>query len=224
MSKVRVIEVHENVFNANNLAADELRERLSEKKVTMLNVMSSPGSGKTTLLSDVINRIKDQYKIGVMDVDIETSLDAQKVADKTGVPSIQIHNGGLCHIDAEMTTRAIDEFGVDDFDLLFLENIGNLVCPAEFDTGAGINITILSVPEGDDKPAKYPLVYTVSDVVLINKVDALAVFDFDKELVEKRIHTLNPKVQIFYISAKKDEGFEPWINYLKEKMKEWEGK
>ena len=127
MSKVRVIEVHENVFNANNLAADELRERLSEKKVTMLNVMSSPGSGKTTLLSDVINRIKDQYKIGVMDVDIETSLDAQKVADKTGVPSIQIHNGGLCHIDAEMTTKAIDEFGVDDFDLLFLENINNRI-------------------------------------------------------------------------------------------------
>ena len=224
MAKVRVIEVHENVFNTNNLAANELRERLLDKKVTMLNVMSSPGSGKTTLLSDVINRIKDQYKIGVMDVDIETSLDAQKVADKTGVPSIQIHNGGLCHIDAEMTTKAIDEFGVDDFDLLFLENIGNLVCPAEFDTGAGINITILSVPEGDDKPAKYPLVYTVSDVVLINKVDALAVFDFDKELVEKRIHTLNPKAQIFSISAKKDEGFEPWINYLKEKMKEWEGK
>ena len=127
MAKVRVIEVHENVFNTNNLAANELRERLSKKKVTMLNVMSSPGSGKTTLLSDVINRIKDQYKIGVMDVDIETSLDAQKVADKTGVPSIQIHNGGLCHIDAEMTTKAIDEFGVDDFDLLFLENINNRI-------------------------------------------------------------------------------------------------
>ena len=218
MAKVRVIEVHENVFNTNNQEADALRKRLKDKKVTMINVMSSPGSGKTTLLSHVINEIKDDYKVGVMDVDIETSLDAQKVADFTGVPSIQIHNGGLCHIDAEMTTRAVDEFGVDDFDLLFLENIGNLVCPAEFDTGASINITILSVPEGDDKPAKYPLVYTVSDVVLINKIDTLPVFDFNKELVEQRIHELNPNAQIFYISSKKDEGFEPWINYLKEKM------
>ena len=220
MAKVRVIEVHENIFNTNNQEADALRKRLKDKKVTMINVMSSPGSGKTTLLSHVINEIKDDYKVGVMDVDIETSLDAQKVADLTGVPSIQIHNGGLCHIDAEMTTRAVDEFGVDDFDLLFLENIGNLVCPAEFDTGASINITILSVPEGDDKPAKYPLVYTVSDVVLINKTDTLPVFDFNKELVEQRIHELNPNAQIFYISSKKDEGFEPWINYLKEKMEE----
>ena len=220
MAKVRVIEVHENVFNTNNQEADALRKRLKDKKVTMINVMSSPGSGKTTLLSHAINEIKDDYKVGVMDVDIETSLDAQKVADFTGVPSIQIHNGGLCHIDAEMTTRAVDEFGVDDFDFLFLENIGNLVCPAEFDTGASINITILSVPEGDDKPAKYPLVYTVSDVVLINKTDTLPVFDFNKELVEQRIHELNPNAQIFYISSKKDEGFEPWINYLKEKMEE----
>ncbi len=142
MAKVRVIEVHENVFNTNNQEADTLRKRLKDKKVTMINVMSSPGSGKTTLLSHVINEIKEDYKVGVMDVDIETSLDAQKVADLTGVPSIQIHNGGLCHIDAEMTTRAVDEFGVDDFDLLFLENIGNIVCPAEFDTGAHKNMMI----------------------------------------------------------------------------------
>ena len=206
MSKVRVIEVHENVFNANNLAADELRERLSEKKVTMLNVMSSPGSGKTTLLSDVINRIKDQYKIGVMDVDIETSLDAQKVADKTGVPSIQIHNGGLCHIDAEMTTRAIDEFGVDDFDLLFLENIGNLVCPAEFDTGAHKNLMILSVPEGDDKPLKYPLMFSVCDLV----------FDFDIEKAKENIKNLNPNATILCVSAKSGEGMDEFVDWLKE--------
>ena len=200
MSKVRVIEVHENVFNANNLAADELRERLSEKKVTMLNVMSSPGSGKTTLLSDVINRIKDQYKIGVMDVDIETSLDAQKVADKTGVPSIQIHNGGLCHIDAEMTTRAIDEFGVDDFDLLFLENIGNLVCPAEF----------------DDKPLKYPLMFSVCDLVLISKIDTLDYFDFDIEKAKENIKNLNPNATILCVSAKSGEGMDEFLDWLKE--------
>jgi hydrogenase nickel incorporation protein HypB len=216
VSKVRVIEVHENVFNANNLAADELRERLSEKKVTMLNVMSSPGSGKTTLLSDVINRIKDQYKIGVMDVDIETSLDAQKVADKTGVPSIQIHNGGLCHIDAEMTTRAIDEFGVDDFDLLFLENIGNLVCPAEFDTGAHKNLMILSVPEGDDKPLKYPLMFSVCDLVLISKIDTLDYFDFDIEKAKENIKNLNPNATILCVSAKSGEGMDEFVDWLKE--------
>ena len=208
MSKVRVIEVHENVFNANNLAADELRERLSEKKVTMLNVMSSPGSGKTTLLSDVINRIKDQYKIGVMDVDIETSLDAQKVADKTGVPS--------SHIDAEMTTRAIDEFGVDDFDLLFLENIGNLVCPAEFDTGAHKNLMILSVPEGDDKPLKYPLMFSVCDLVLISKIDTLDYFDFDIEKAKENIKNLNPNATILCVSAKSGEGMDEFVDWLKE--------
>ena len=198
MSKVRVIEVHENVFNANNLAADELRERLSEKKVTMLNVMSSPGSGKTTLLSDVINRIKDQYK--------------------TGVPSIQIHNGGLCHIDAEMTTRAIDEFGVDDFDLLFLENIGNLVCPAEFDTGAHKNLMILSVPEGDDKPLKYPLMFSVCDLVLISKIDTLDYFDFDIEKAKENIKNLNPNATILCVSAKSGEGMDEFVDWLKERI------
>ena len=207
MSKVRVIEVHENVFNANNLAADELRERLSEKKVTMLNVMSSPGSGKTTLLSDVINRIKDQYKIGVMDVVIETSLDAQKVADKTGDPSILIHIGGLCQIDA---------FGVDDFDFLFLENIGNLVCPAEFDTGSHKNLMILSVPEGDDKPLKYPLMFSVCDLVLISKMDTLDYFDFDIEKAKENIKNLNPNATILCVSAKSGEGMDEFVDWLKE--------
>ncbi len=181
----------------------------------MLNVMSSPGSGKTTLLSDVINRIKDRYKIGVMDVDIETSLDAQKVADKTGVPSIQIHNGGLCHIDAEMTTKAIDEFGVDDFDLLFLENIGNLVCPAEFDTGAHKNLMILSVPEGDDKPLKYPLMFSVCDLVLISKIDTLDYFDFDIEKAKENIKNLNSNAKIICVSAKSGEGMDEFVDWLK---------
>ena len=178
--------------------------------------MSSPGSGKTTLLSHVINEIKEDYKVGVMDVDIETSLDAQKVADLTGVPSIQIHNGGLCHIDAEMTTRAIDEFGVDDFDLLFLENIGNLVCPAEFDTGAHKNTMILSVPEGDDKPLKYPLMFSVCDLVIISKIDTLDYFDFDIDQAKVNILNLNPNAKIICLSAKTGEGMNEFIQWIKE--------
>ena len=216
MAKVRVIEVHENVFNTNNQEADALRKRLKDRKVTMINVMSSPGSGKTTLLSRVINEIKEDYKVGVMDVDIETSLDAQKVADLTGVPSIQIHNGGLCHIDAEMITRAVDEFGVDDFDLLFLENIGNLVCPAEFDTGAHKNMMILSVPEGDDKPLKYPLMFSVCDLVIISKIDALDYFDFDINQAKENILNLNPNAKIICLSAKTDEGLNEFIQWIKE--------
>ena len=223
MKEVRVLEIKESVFADNDRQADNLRRELKEQGVFLMNLMSSPGSGKTTTLKGTIERLKDRFRIGVMEADIDSDVDAKAIAE-TGVKSIQLHTGGMCHLDAEMTRQGVEGLGVADVDLAILENVGNLVCPAEFDTGAGINITILSVPEGDDKPAKYPLVYTVSDVVLINKVDALAVFDFDKELVEKRIHTLNPKAQIFYISAKKDEGFEPWINYLKEKMKEWEEK
>ena len=215
MAKVRVIEVHENVFNTNNQEADTLRKRLKDKKVTMINVMSSPGSGKTTLLSHVINEIKEDYKVGVMDVDIETSLDAQKVADLTGVPSIQIHNGGLCHIDAEMTTRAVDEFGVDDFDLLFLENIGNIVCPAEFDTGAHKNMMILSVPEGDDKPLKYPLMFSVCDLVIISKIDTLDYFDFDIDQAKENILNLNPNAKIICLSAKTGEGMNEFIQWIK---------
>ena len=195
MAKVRVIEVHENIFNTNNQEADALRKRLKDKKVTMINVMSSPGSGKTTLLSHVINEIKDDYKVGVMDVDIETSLDAQKVADFTGVPSIQIHNGGLCHIDAEMTTRAVDEFGVDDFDLLFLENIGNLVC---------------------DKPLKYPLMFSVCDLVIISKIDTLDYFDFDIDQAKVNILNLNPNAKIICLSAKTGEGMNEFIQWIKE--------
>lgn len=215
MGKVKVIEVHENVFNSNNIAADALREELSSKKVFMLNVMSSPGSGKTTALSAVINMLKDEYKIGVMDVDIESSLDAQKVADLTGVRSLQIHNGGLCHIDAEMTGTAIKDFGVDDLDIVFLENIGNLVCPAEFDTGAHKNMMILSVPEGDDKPLKYPLMFSVCDLVLISKIDTVDFFDFDFAAAEAHIKKLNPNAVIIPVSAKTGEGMDRFAEWIR---------
>lgn len=215
MGKVRVIEVHESVFSSNINMADKLRSELTEKKVVMLNVMSSPGSGKTTTLSRLINMLKDQYRIGVMDVDIESSLDAQKVADATGVRSIQIHNGGLCHIDADMTTRAIREFEVDDLDLLFLENIGNLVCPAEFDTGAHRNVMILSVPEGDDKPLKYPLMFSICDLIIISKIDTMSFFTFDMDKAVGHIKRLNPKADIIAVSAKTGEGMDRLADWVR---------
>lgn len=214
MEKVKVIEIKESVFAQNERQADAIRTGLAASGTFFLNVMSSPGSGKTTTLVALINRLKDKLRIAEMDVDIETSLDAQKVADRTGIPSLQIHNGGLCHIDADMTARALEHFNVDSLDLLILENIGNLVCPAEFDTGAHKNLTILSVPEGDDKPLKYPLMYQVSDVVLINKIDTLPCFDFDFDAVEKRIHNLNPQAKIFPISAKTGEGLDAVCDWI----------
>ncbi len=218
MKKVKIIEVHENVFNSNNVAAEELRHELKDKGVYMLNVMSSPGSGKTTALSKLINILKDEYRIGVMDVDIETSLDAQKVADLTGVRALQIHNGGLCHIDAEMTSKAIEEFGVDDLDIVFLENIGNLVCPAEFDTGAHRNMMILSVPEGDDKPLKYPLMFSVCDLVIISKIDTMEFFDFDMDKAKSNILRLNPKASIIPVSAKTGEGMEELAKWIRAQL------
>lgn len=215
---VRVIEVHENVFASNNREADALRQELKEKKVFMLNVMSSPGSGKTTALSAVINMLKDKYRIGVMDVDIESSLDATKVADATGVKALQIHNGGLCHIDAEMTKKAIDEFDVSDLDIVFLENIGNLVCPAEFDTGAHKNMMILSVPEGDDKPLKYPLMFSVCDLVLLSKMDTLEYFDFDKEKAVANIKKLNPQAEIISVSAKTGQGMNEFAGWIEKQI------
>ena len=206
MGKVRIIEVHENVFSANESTADEIRRMLTENGTLFLNFMSAPGSGKTTLLTALINRLKDKVRIAEMDVDIASSLDAQRVADATGVRSLQIHNGGLCHIDADMTLRAIQEFGVEGVDLLILENIGNLVCPAEFDTGAHKNIMLLSVPEGDDKPLKYPLMFTVSDIVLVTKIDTIGFFNFNLENAEKYIHALNPNAVILPVSAKTGEG------------------
>ena len=208
MSEVKVIQVNESVFAENDRTAALLRERLTQQGTLFLNVMSSPGSGKTTTLVALINRLKDRLNIGEMDVDIESSLDAQRVADRTGIRSLQIHNGGLCHIDADMTARALLEYDASGLDLLILENIGNLVCPAEFDTGAHKNVTILSVPEGDDKPLKYPLMYQVSDVVRINKIDAMDYFDFDLEKTKARILALKPRAVFFPISAKTGEGMD----------------
>ena len=218
MANVRVIEIHENVFNTNNHMADDLRAELKDKKVFMLNVMSSPGSGKTTLLTKVINMLKTDCRIGVMDVDIKTDLDAARVADATGVRAIQINNGGLCHIDAEMTTRAVHEFGAEGLDLLFLENIGNLVCPAEFDTGAHSNMMILSVPEGDDKPLKYPLMFSICDLVIISKIDTMSYFDFDMERAVRNIRNLNPNAVILPVSAKTGEGMEQFACWIREKI------
>lgn len=198
---MKILELKQNIFKENEVTADKIRDEFKKQKKLMINVMSSPGSGKTTTLLRTIERLQGITRIGVMECDIDASVDAVTI-ENGGAKAIQLHTGGMCHMDATMTQQGLNEMGMDDVDLIFIENVGNLVCPAEFDTGASINITILSVPEGDDKPAKYPLVYTVSDVVLINKIDTLPVFDFNKELVEQRIHELNPNAQIFYISSK----------------------
>lgn len=216
--QVKVIEVHENIFGENNKVADRIREELTRRGTFFVNVMSSPGSGKTTTLAALINRMKEELSIVEMDVDIESTLDAQRVADLTGVRSVQIHNGGLCHIDADMMARALDEYKVEDTDLLILENIGNLVCPAEFDTGAHKNLMLLSVPEGDDKPLKYPLMFSVCDVVLINKMDTLDYFDFDLELAKQRILDLNPQAIIFPISAKTGEGLDAVVDWIRKEV------
>lgn len=218
MSLLRTIEIHEDVMADNNKRAIEVRSYLKENNVYMLNFMSSPGSGKTTTLTYLINALKDKKRIALMNVDIKTDKDARTIQSKTNVRALQINNGGLCHIDADMTKRAIDDFGIEDTDLLILENIGNLVCPAEFDTGANKNIMLLSVPEGDDKPLKYPLMFSICDCVLINKIDTLPYFDFDFEACKKRILDLNPKTKIFKISAKTGEGMAEFIDWLLKEM------
>lgn len=218
MSEVKVIQIHENVFANNEKQADRIRAMLKEQGTFFINVMSSPGSGKTTLLTALINLMKDRYSIGEMDVDIESDLDARKVAEATGVQALQIHNCGLCHIDADMVSRALMEYDTKGLDLLILENIGNLVCPAEFDTGAHKNVMLLSVPEGDDKPLKYPLMFSVSDVVLINKIDTLKFFNFDIEKATQRIHDLNPKAVVIPVSAKTKEGLDQFISWLESQM------
>ena len=217
MGEVKVIQVQESIFADNDRTAEAIREQMTRQKTFFLNVMSSPGSGKTTTLITLINRLKDRRLIGVMDVDITSTEDAQRVADGTGVPALQIHNGGLCHIDADMVSRTLAAYDTKDFDLLILENIGNLVCPAEFDTGAHVNIMILSVPEGDDKPLKYPLMFQVCDAVLINKIDTLPWFDFDMQLARERIHALNPQAAVFPVSARTGEGFDDLIRWLEVK-------
>ena len=216
---IKIIELKQNVFKENEVNADIIRDECKANGQLMINVMSSPGSGKTTTLVRTIKGL-DDINIGVMECDIDADVDAYTVRE-AGARSIQLHTGGMCHMDAGMTKQGMIEMGMDGLDLVFIENVGNLVCPAEFDTGASINMTILSVPEGDDKPAKYPLVYEVSDIVLINKIDALSVFDFDKELCVSRIKELNPNAKIFFLSSKTGEGFEEWLDYLRELVRDY---
>lgn len=220
MDEVKIIELKETILEDNNADAEVLRNELKEKKICLMNLMSSPGSGKTTTLLALNQYFKDQIKWGVMEADIDSDVDA-KTMIANGVPSIQLHSGGMCHLDADMTRQGIRAFNRDDLDFIVLENIGNLVCPAEFDTGAALKMTILSVPEGDDKPAKYPLMYEESDILVVNKIDALPVFDFSKERVEAYAKKRNPDIQIFYISAKTGEGVEELANYLLGKIREW---
>ena len=220
MKKVRTIEIHENIFASNDLTADRIREEMTRNGTLFLNVMSAPGSGKTTLLIELIRMLKNRYAIGEMDVDIASSLDAQRVKDAAGVPSLQIHNGGLCHIDADMTARALSEFDTSDLDLLFLENIGNLVCPAEFDTGAHKSIMLCSVPEGDDKPLKYPLMFQKADIVIFNKMDTLEYFDFSLERIKGHIGKLNPQAGVFPVSAKTGEGLTEVTAWIEEQFRQ----
>ena len=220
MEKVRILEIKESVFADNDRQADQLRARLKEKGVFLMNLMSSPGSGKTTTLKKTIETLKNDFRIGVMEADIDSDVDALAIAE-TGAKAIQLHTGGMCHLDAKMTEQGIEGLGIEDVDLAILENVGNLVCPAEFDTGASKNVMILSVPEGHDKPLKYPLMFEVCDAVLINKIDVLPYFDFDMELVKKYIYQRNPKAEIFQVSAKTGEGIEAWTTWLKKQVADW---
>ncbi len=216
----KVIEIKESVFEDNNKRADLLREELKKNKTFLLNLMSSPGSGKTSTVLRTIEALGDEMKIGVLEADIDSDVDAQAVF-KTGTRVVQLHTGGMCHLDAEMTRQGIEELGIKDIDFVILENVGNLVCPAEFDTGACKNAMILSIPEGDDKPLKYPLMFSKVDVLLINKIDTLDYFDFDIEKLKERVKKLNPNVKIIPISAKTGEGIDEWADWLRTEIKRW---
>lgn len=221
MDNYRIIEVKQSVFEDNNKDAERLRSQMKEEKTLLINLMSSPGSGKTTTLTKLIDNLKSDTKIGVMEADIDSDVDAKTIS-YTGAKVIQLHTGGMCHLDAEMTRQGINELGTDGLDLVVLENVGNLVCPAEFDTGAALNMMILSVPEGHDKPLKYPLVFEVCDVMIVNKIDVLPYFDFDMNKVEKYARKRNPNIKIFPISAKTGEGIGALADYLRGKVKEWQ--
>lgn len=220
MDEVKILEIKQSVFKNNDDQAAELRKSLKEKGVFLLNLMSSPGSGKTTTLMATVNALKDKLKIGVMEADIDSDVDAKKIAT-TGVKSIQLHTGGMCHLDAEMTRQGLEGLNTGDVELAILENVGNLVCPAEFDTGAVKNAMILSVPEGDDKPLKYPLMFSICDVVLINKIDVLEYFDFDIEKCTEYVHQRNPKAKVIPICAKTGEGINEWADWLYNEVENW---
>ena len=215
----KIVEVKENLLIENNQKAKELRDKLSSEGIFFINVMASPGSGKTTLLVQLINRLKKHYSIGVMEADIDGDVDADRIKKQTGVASIQVHTSGACHLTAQMVEDAIESFGVDNLNLLILENVGNLVCPAEFDTGAHLNLVLLSIPEGDDKPLKYPLMFEVADLVAITKIDTLPAFNFSFEKCEKNIHLRNKGIEVYKVSALKQEGIEPLLNAIEKRIK-----
>jgi len=220
MDTYKIIEIKQSVFKDNDRQANLLREGLKKEKTFLLNLMSSPGSGKTTTVLRTIEALKDEMSIGVLEADIDSDVDAHMVA-QTGAKVIQLHTGGMCHLDAEMTKQGLSGLGTEGIDFVILENIGNLVCPAEFDTGASKNAMILSVPEGDDKPLKYPLMFSIVDVLLINKIDAVSIFDFDFEAVNARVKRLNPTIKVIPISAKTGEGIEEWVDWLRTEVKNW---
>ena len=221
MDTYKIIEVKESVFADNDREAARLRQELKQSGTFLLNLMSSPGSGKTTTLLRTIEALKDELRMGVMEADIDSDVDARRISE-AGVKSIQLHTGGMCHLDAGMTEQGLREIGTDGLDLVVLENVGNLVCPAEFDTGAVKNAMILSVPEGHDKPLKYPLIFTVCDALLINKTDVLPYFDFDMDKVVEYAHRRNPKLEIFPVSAKTGEGMDAWCGWLRRRVKDWQ--
>ena len=223
MKEVRILEIKQSIFADNDRQAQELREELKEKGVFLLNLMSSPGAGKTTTLMRTIEGLKDTFKIGVMEADIDSDVDARTIS-QSGAKVIQLHTGGMCHLDAGMTRQGLEGLETGDVELAILENVGNLVCPAEFDTGASKNAMILSVPEGDDKPLKYPLMFTVCDVVLINKIDVLPYFDFDMDKCREYILMRNPKAKIIPVCAKTGEGMEEWTGWLKDEVGRWRRK
>lgn len=218
---VKVYEIKQKVLANNDHEAELLRDELKEEKTFLLNLMSSPGSGKTSVLTKTIATLKDDLRIGVMEADIDSAVDAETIA-KTGVKVVQLHTGGMCHLDAGMTRQGLEALGTEDIDLAILENVGNLVCPAEFDTGAVKNAMILSVPEGDDKPLKYPLMFSICSVLIINKIDVLPYFDFDLEACKERVKKLNPNIRIIPISAKTGEGIDEWADWLKTEVQDWQ--
>ncbi|GCD10868.1 hydrogenase nickel incorporation protein HypB [Clostridium tagluense] len=223
MDIYKILEIKQSVFEDNDKQADLLREQLKKDKTFLLNLMSSPGSGKTTTILRTIEALKDEMRIGILEADIDSDVDANTVS-KTGAKVIQLHTGGMCHLDADMTKQGLIGLGTEDVDFAILENVGNLVCPAEFDTGASKNAMILSIPEGDDKPLKYPLMFSIVDVLLINKMDAIGYFDFDLEAVKARVKKLNPNIKVIPISAKKGEGMDEWTQWIRTEVKNWNEK
>ncbi len=220
MEKYKIIEIKKSIYDDNNARADLLRQDLRAKNTFLLNVMSSPGSGKTTTLVSAIGHLKEKYRIGVLEADIDSDVDAKTISE-TGTKVIQLHTGGMCHLDAEMTRQGLESLGYEDIDLAILENVGNLICTAGYDVGAAKNIMILSVPEGDDKPLKYPKMFSICDALIVNKIDVLPYFNFNVDLLKERVRKLNPDMKIFLISALKNEGVEAFTDWLDDSVKEW---